>query len=605
MEIFQHPFLYPILLPLASGLLCLLLPKILSRVSGWIAVIISAFTVYLVWPLFMSEPQTLDLIANFSFKVDKLSGFILLATTIFGFLISLYSLGFMKKKIYQNKYFAYLLWTIAAACGALLANELIILLSFWGFLGFTLYLMIALGGAQASSAAKKTFIIIGATDSLLILGIGLVWIITGSTRMDGLAIPLNHPHTYIAFLTFAIAAFAKAGAMPFHTWVPDCGEKAPTPVTAFLPASLDKLLGIYLLARTANDLFVMNWAMNTLLMVVGATTVLLAVMMALVQHDLKRLLSYHAVSQVGYMVLGIGTGIPIGIAGGLFHMLNHAVYKSCLFLCTGAVETKTKTTDMDKLGGLAKVMPITFICCLIASLSIAGIPPFNGFASKWMVYQGIIDAGKSSGGLWIIWLAVAMLGSALTLASFVKVLHATFLRKPSAEVKQNTIREVGLSMTIPMIILAVTCVLFGVLAYRLPLNHIILPAVKDTVAFTGIWWAGPATFLLLVGIIVGFVLYFLGNKGKVRMVSTYIGGESLPADEEVTGIDFYKTIQDINPLNALYKMAEKNFFDIYDVGTKFIFLFVEGLRHVHTGRLPWYLSWVVGGLLILLIFLRS
>ena len=154
-------------------------------------------------------------------------------------------------------------------------------------------------------------------------------------------------------------------------------------------------------------------------------------MMALVQHDLKRLLGYHAVSQVGYMVLGIGTGSPVGIAGGLFHMLNHAIYKSCLFFGGGAVEKSAGTTDLENLGGLARSMPVTFGTFLVASLAISGVPPLNGFASKWMIYQGIIESARGGGHLWVLWLVAAMFGSALTLASFMKVVHAVFLGQPS------------------------------------------------------------------------------------------------------------------------------------------------------------------------------
>ena len=177
----------------------------------------------------------------------------------------------------------------------------------------------------------------------------------------------------------------------------------------------------------------MSAAMNTFLMAIGSLTIVCAVMMALVQHDLKRLLGYHAVSQVGYMVLGIGTGNPIGIAGGIFHMLNHAIYKSCLFLSAGAVEKKTGTTDLDKLGGLSKTMPVVYVAFLIASLAISGVPPLNGFASKWMIYQGIIETGRQGSHLWILWLMAAMFGSALTLASFMKLVHAVFLGQPSSE----------------------------------------------------------------------------------------------------------------------------------------------------------------------------
>lgn len=180
----------------------------------------------------------------------------------------------------------------------------------------------------------------------------------------------------------------------------------------------------------------MNQAMNTVLMITGSITIVAAVMMALIQHDLKKLLGYHAVSQVGYMVLGIGTGNPLGIAGGLFHMVNNAIYKSCLFLSGGAVEKRTGTTNLEKLGGFAKIMPISFVTFLIASLAISGVPPLNGFASKWLIYQGIIETVRNGGYLWVLWLVAAMFGSALTLASFMKLTHAVFLGQPSKAVNR-------------------------------------------------------------------------------------------------------------------------------------------------------------------------
>ena len=159
-------------------------------------------------------------------------------------------------------------------------------------------------------------------------------------------------------------------------------------------------------------------------------TIITAVMMALVQHNYKRLLGFHAVSQVGYMILGFGMGSVIGVAAGLFHMINNALYKSGLFLSAGCVEYRTGKEDIDDLGGLSKAMPVTFIASLIFAMSISGVPPFNGFASKWMIYQGIIDFGTGAGfanKLWMIWLGLAVLGSALTLASFIKFIGGIFL----------------------------------------------------------------------------------------------------------------------------------------------------------------------------------
>ena len=266
------------------------------------------------------------------FKLDYLNGFVILSIFIFSALVIIYSLGFMKGKPRLFQYYLWIILTAIVSIGVVLANNLIVLLVFWGFLGLTLYLLINMGNKDSDKVAKKTFIIVGGTDCLMLLGVAIIYYLTGTFQMDKINLAVGSSQlTILAFLCLAIASFAKAGAMPFHSWIPDCAESAPLPVVAFLPASLDKLLGIYLLARICLNLFSMNQVMNMLLMLIGAFTIVAAVMMALVQHNLKRLLGYHAVSQVGYMILGIGTGIPIGIAGGIFHMLNHAIYKSCLF----------------------------------------------------------------------------------------------------------------------------------------------------------------------------------------------------------------------------------------------------------------------------------
>lgn len=598
-----HPLLWPIGLPFAGGALCLLLPRFLGRLAPLAAVLLTAATTWLAWPLFAGPPQSLDLAGIAAFRLDPLSAFVLLVVSAFGFLITLYSWGYLPRPARHREYYAYMLATVGAANGAVLANDLLLLLVFWGFLGVTLYLLISLRGPQAAAAAKKSFILIGGSDAVLLFGIGLFWHLTGTLRLDGPAVPLSGAASHAAFLAFAVAAFAKAGAMPFHTWVPDYGEQADAPVTAFLPASLDKLLGIYLLFRAATGLFQMNGSMQFVLLAVGASTVLAAVMMALVQHDLKRLLSYHAVSQVGYMLLGIGTGLPLGLAGGLFHMLNHAMYKSCLFLCAGNVEAKAGTTDLDRLGGLARLMPVTFTATLIASLAISGIPPLNGFASKWMIYQGLVDLGGQGGFWWVVWLATAMFGSALTLASFVKVLHSVFLRRTA---EQPPVREAGWRMTLPVALLAAGCAVFGVLAYRLPLPLFIFPSLPAPVTLTGLWWAGPATVLLLAAMAAGLGLYAFTRLGKVREAKTYIGGETLDDEAvQVTGVDFYRTISDLPPLALAYRLAEKKYFDLYTVGTNLVMYLSEALKELHTGRLPWYLTWVLFGLVGLLFLLRG
>lgn len=598
----MSPFLYSIIIPFAAGFLCLISPR---RLREFWAILGSLITLILVILLYSNKFPSYPVPGYLLF--DKLNSFILLAVALFGFLIALYSLKYMGGKPRLREYYTYLMWTVGASLGALLSNNLLLLLIFWGFLGLTLYLLINIGGEKASGAAKKTFIIVGGSDALMLLGIIIIYFLSGSLRINELMankIPLSGEMSVLAYLCLAIAAFAKAGAMPFHTWIPDMAETAPMSVTAFLPASLDKLLGIYLLARITLNLFIMNSAMGLMLLIVGAITVIAAVMMALIQHDLKRLLSYHAVSQVGYMVLGIGTLNPVGIAGGIFHMLNNAIYKGCLFLCGGGVENQTKTTDLNKLGGLAKLMPVTFITSLIAALSISGVPPFNGFVSKWMVYQGIVEMGKGGNRTWIIWLVAAMFGSALTLASFMKVIHSTFLGKSyrGSGARNQGLKEVSWTMWFPMAVLAFLCVLFGVFALAIPLKKFILPTVQPF-SFTGVWGSTLATLMILIALGIGGIIYLISKVSKFRTDESYIGGEKLSPEMRVSGVEFYNTVQEMGFLKRIYQSAEDKAFDIYEVGRSFLNFFTRWLRDIHTGWLPTYLSWCLLGLFFLLAIL--
>jgi len=595
---------YLVIIPFMVGLFCLVIPRKLRKLRDFLAIAGSFLTFYLTTVTFLHKPVEWSYQNLLLLKVDNLSGFILLAIGLFGFLIVLYSLMYMRGKERLNEYYAYLLWTIGGACGAILANNLVLLLVFWGFLGLTLYLLIGIAGPEAARAAKKTLIIVGGSDSLMILGIGIVWLLSGSFQMDTISIYLTGWLPTMAFISLAIGSFAKAGAMPMHTWIPDMAVTAPTSITGFLPGSLDKLLGIYFLGRICMDIFVMNNAMGKLLLIVGALTIVAGVMMALIQHDLRRLLSYHAVSQAGYMVLGIGTGNPVGMAGALFHMLNNAIYKFGLFLCGGAVENRARTTDLDKLGGFAKSMPITFISCLIAALSISGVPPLNGFVSKWMVYQGVVELGKQGDKFWIVWLVAAMFGSALTLASFMKLLHCVFLGSPAWSSQEPAPKrdEVSFAMWMPMAVLATLCVIFGIFAYRVPLKNFIIPAVPN-VSFLGFWSPGLTTLLIIVGIILGVVIYGIGNIKSLRTDNAYIGGEIIPEESRVTGVDFYDTIRDMVTFKAIYRKAEEKLFDIYDQGAKSLFFLIRGMRKIHSGVLPTYLSWSLFGILVLFIIM--
>jgi NADH-quinone oxidoreductase subunit L len=557
----------PILIPLAAAVLVLLLPNRVgstgsvqpgrfNRVGstgsvGFVALVATALTLVVAAQLFGKNINYTVPWAgygfNFSLRCYSFSSFIVLAASFFVFLVALYSSVSLKGKSYAKAFFTYLLVTLSFVNGAVFSNNLVLMLFFWEGLLITLFGMIAIGNPQAFKTATKAFIIVGACDLCLLIGVALTAKIAGTFTMSDINISLAGFGS-LAFILVMIGAIAKGGSMPFHTWIPDAAIDAPLPFMAMVPASLEKLVGIYFVARFSLDLFKYSpssWA-SFFLMSVGAITIVLAVAMALIQKDYKKLLSYHAISQVGYMILGIGTLVPAGIVGGLFHMLNNALYKCCLFLTGGSVEKQAGTTDLNKLGGLWKKMPVTFACYVVAALSISGVPPFNGFFSKELVYDGALERG------WIFYLA-AVGGSFLTAASFLKLGHAAFLDKQRT--KLDDTKEAPLAMLIPMVAIAAICVLFGVWN-ALPLKALICPSVSaarlEGHTFGG-FHVNAVLALITVLVLLGALLNHIYGVKK--------SGSGLKAADH---------IHHAPVLSGIYEKAEKRFFDPYEMGRKVV-----------------------------------
>lgn len=609
-------------LPLLTGLLLLFVPEKLRTAKGIVAVIVSISTAIFTVAIYSSavgihyltELQSgsaaavsgIDILHDagkyMTFNTDNLSKLIILLISAFSFLILVYSLVYIKAGRIRN-YYPYFLITLGCSYGAVLSDNLLLFLFFWGVLGITLYKLIKGDDEESSSTAKKTLILIGASDSIMITGIAVIWKITGTLSMENISLTTSDAVTVSAFLALLTGCFTKAGAFPFHTWVPDYAKSAPASSTAYLPASLDKLLGIYFLARICNGMFILSEWMIFILLSIGVISIITAVMMALVQHNYKRLLGYHAVSQVGYMILGFGLGSTIGVAAGLFHMINNALYKSGLFLSAGSVEYCTGKEDIDELGGLSKAMPVTFVATLIFAMSISGVPPFNGFASKWMIYQGIIEFGGGTGfanKLWPVWLGLAVLGSALTLASFIKLVGGIFLgrRRSGSEM----VHEAPFMMWIPTAALAVCCVLLGVFATNFVVPKILMP-VSGVVHFPGFWNSSFVSLLVLLSIIMGIILYLALNIKKFRTEDSFIGGEKIQDQTNYSTTEFYKSIGEFHLFSWIYKKVEKRWFDIYDLSKQIVLWFSHQLSEAHTGVLPAYILWVFAGLIIMLLIM--
>jgi len=565
-----------------------------------------------------------------SLGLSQLSAFILIFINVFGFLICLYSRAYGED---EGNYYSYLVWLIAFSNLVVFAADFITLMVGWGAILILLYLLL---GMDRGESAKRALSVVGRADFSLLLGIGMYIAATGTSLMpheQGAGLALNNGFAWASFVFMLVGALAKAGSGPFHTWIPVAAEEAPVPVMAILPASLDKLLGIYLLARICVDFFVLNGTAMGILLIIGSLTILFAVMMALIQHDLRKLLSFHAISQVGYMVLGFGTGTAIGIAGGLFHMINHALYKTGLFLTGGAVGKQKKTFELSELGGLAAYMPITFACGLIFSLSISGVPPFNGFASKWMLYQGALlgmfaaETGWLK-GVYVCALMAAMFGSALTLASFIKFIHATFLGQRS-EKGQERARENSFPMIVPLTVLATLCVLLGVFP-KFFVSGFMGSLEFVTIPFIGDWNSVLVFSFIAIGLLLGVVIFY-GSKARVRRDDFFAGGEETLPFLSFPGTEFYRTVQDVPSVKMTYRFMDISAADPYIFlrsMIKFfayvIFYLVDRVAYactnlpgrvvlgaswigkkMHSGVLDLYLAWCLLGLMILFFILKA
>ncbi len=645
-ELFSDPVARSILVVLAFGAAAYLfsragamIGRVLALAAGaWVVLfgVLMAGDVPADYDRLLALPLAPGVALNVQFSATFLGSLVVIGAGAFTLLIAVYSFRYMAGEYWEGKYYAYLIWTLAGACLVGWAGSFFVLLVGWELVTLSLFLMLNQGKSGCERGAAKTYGMLGFADACLLLAVGLMFALPAGAgqqlhqlglRADAAPLRLGTLAAggagwigYAIYALLIVAALAKAGAIPLHSWIPAAAADAPAPVMAYLPAAVDKLLGIYLLARVALDVFRPDWTFQVILMIVGAVTILAAVFMAMMQHNLKKLLAFHAVSQVGYMVLGIATGTAVGIIGGLFHMLNNAIYKSTLFLMSGAVGRAAGTDEIEDMGGLARRLPVTFVCGAIAALAISGVPPFNGFVSKWMVYQGALNI--RSHGLGMVVLVAAVFGSALTLASFVKVIYSAFLgRPPVGAPRPGGAEGENFWMAAPMVVLAAACVTLG-LYPQLIVNTALVPAVQaagldaagalassggrmTTAGEVGLWGPSVATGLVLIGVGGGLALLGVFALKRVRVVRPFVAGEIFIGDDRVRvpGTGFYETIRQMPLLGALMKHGERGAMDLYRWLGRYGGGVVGVLRSQHTGLVSLYVAWCVVGLAVTLIYL--
>ena len=398
--------------------------------------------------------------------LDGLASFMLITVNLVAFLIAVYSINYMEKFTSKWKFYTLFLLMLAGMNGVIVAGDMFNLFVFLEIAAVASYALVAFGTERHELEAAFKYAIMGTVGScFILLGIAMLYSFTSTLNMADMSSVLAQKGisniTLLVSVLFLMGFGLKAALVPFHAWLPDAHPSAPAPISAMLSGVLIKSLGVYALVRIFYNVFGLSPNLSSILLFLGTLSMVVGGLLAIGQWDFKRFLAYSSISQIGYIVLGIGLGTPLGILAGLFHLFNHSVFKSLLFLNSGAVEYATGTRDLQKMGGLAKKMPVTSTTAMTASMSIAGIPPFSGFWSKLLIIIALVEAQRFGYAFW------AALISILTLAMYIRAMKYAFLG--NLRDKFSQLKEVPLFMKLSMGALALICLAGGVL---------LLPAVK-------------------------------------------------------------------------------------------------------------------------------
>jgi len=405
--------------------------------------------------------------------VDGLSILMLIVINCVAFFATLYSISYMERFTAKSKFYSLFSLMLAGMNGVVLTGDFFNLFVFLEIASIASYALVAFGvEAEELEAAFKYMVMSSIASVLILFSVGLLYGLTGSLNMADIAGIIKGKKNIL--LSFSLVLFftgfgLKAAIIPFHAWLPDAHPSAPAPISAMLSGVLIKALGVYTIMRVFFNVYGMSVQLSWVLMIMGIISMIGGGVLALRQRDFKRLLAYSSISQIGYIMIGLGCGNYWGLLGAIFHLFNHATFKALLFLNSGAVEYSTGTRDLREMGGLSKVMPVTGTTSTIGSLSISGIPPFNGFWSKLFIIIGLIQAER------YVLATLTVLVSVLTLAYYLKVQRFAFfgiLKEKWAQIK-----EVPKVMCVSMIALAIICIGAGILFY--PLMKVVLePAVN-------------------------------------------------------------------------------------------------------------------------------
>jgi NADH-quinone oxidoreductase subunit L len=621
------------LLPFLGFLLNGLLNKRLSgTVAGLLgsATVLGSFLISLTLFLNFEYQYTVNLFdwisvgslqIPFSYQIDQLSLIMLLLVTGVGFLIHVYSIGYMHHDENVGKFFSFLNLFVFSMLLLVLGANFVILFIGWEGVGLCSYLLIGFWNKNTSynNAAKKAFIINRVGDLGFLLGIFLIYLTFNSVQYAEVFQKASLGQfgtygvgvcTFITLLLF-VGAMGKSAQLPLYTWLPDA-MAGPTPVSALIHAATMVTAGIYMVLRS-NVLFTLAPHTLEVVAIVGAATALFAATIGLAQNDIKKVLAYSTVSQLGYMFLALGV---MGYSTSLFHVLTHAFFKALMFLGAGSViHAMSNEQDLRRMGGLRKALPITFITFLIGCLAIAGIPPFSGFFSKDEILAHAFEHNK------VLW-AMGLFTAFLTAFYMFRLLFLAFFGEfRGTEEQKHHLHESPATMTLPLIILAVLAAVGGFMgAPMFTGGHHYLAEYLAPI-FTYSQRINPAAFatepdhnteLMLIacsvaagvlGIILAYVMYVARAQRPAEDEAQRSGVESLVyhkyyVDELYDNI-FVRPIMGLS--RGLYKFVEQSVIDpVVNGFGKVVLGGGQLLRYVQTGAVETYLILMVVGIVLIM-----
>ncbi|OGS20116.1 MAG: hypothetical protein A2252_11235 [Elusimicrobia bacterium RIFOXYA2_FULL_39_19] len=412
----------------------------------------------------LSQVNLAGIPLGITLRLDALSLLMLFTIALVSLGVGIFSVNYINQEKYSSKpiYYSLLLLTVAGMNGIVLSNDLFGIYVFLEIAAIASYALAAYGlGKEELEGSFKYLMLSVVATSFILLGISMIFALTGTVELNGIASVLAYSKAIkikyligICSALFIMGFGLKSAIVPFHSWMPDAYSKAPATLPAMSSGIMVKAAGLYVLIRLFYNVFGITPAVQTVLMYLGVISIVVGALLALGQNNLQRLLAYSSISQIGYMVVGFAIGTPLGFIGALFHMFNHGIFKSLLFLNSGSIENATGTRELDELGGLAKKMPVTAGTNIVASLATAGVPPLNGFWSKLIIIIALVQAK------FYIFALIGILASVVTLWYFLIIQRRAFFGKLNETWKD--VKEAPFWMSLSSIMLALICIILGI-----------------------------------------------------------------------------------------------------------------------------------------------